>query len=211
MSPIKVLLVDDHPVVKEGLRRIIELEDDIEVVGDAVDGVEALSKAELLSPDVVLMDMRMPRMGGIDSIRRLKESHKPLNIVVLTLYGEEYLSQAIEAGAVGYLLKDARREELIVAIRSAYQGQSPLDPSLSRGLFNRFATLARTDNQRSSLSPREMDILNLVSSGATNREIASTLYLSETTVKRGVRSIFDKLGVRDRAQAISEAYKRGLI
>ena len=98
-----------------------------------------------------------------------------------------------------------------MAIRSAYRGQSPLDPSLSRGLFNRFATLARTDNQRFSLSPREMDILNLVSSGATNREIASTLYLSETTVKRGVRSIFDKLGVRDRAQAISEAYKRGLI
>jgi len=211
MSSIKILLVDDHPVVREGLRKMLEIEDDMEIVGEAGDGQEAITQAEVLSPDIVLMDIKMPHMSGIESIRQLKQRNRVTNIIVLTFYGQEYLTQAIGAGAVGYLLKDSSRDELIYAIRSAYEGQSPLDPSLSRDLFNEFATLARGNNKRLPLSRRELEILQLVSSGTTNKEIASQLFLSETTVKRGVRSIFEKFGVKDRAQAVSEAYKQGLL
>ena len=211
MSPIRILLVDAHPVVRVGLRKMLENEGDMEIVGEAANGQEALAKGELLSPNVVIMDIGMPGMYGIETMRQLKGRFKATNIVVLTLYGRKCLAQAIEAGAAGYLQKAIGPEELVRAIRAVCQGQSPLDPSLSRELFNEFANLAKGNNQHSCLSERELEMVYLIASGATNKEIAAQLFVSETTVKRGIRNIFDKLSVRDRAEAVSEAYKRGLM
>lgn len=211
METIRVLLVDDHQVVREGLRHMLELEDDIRVVGEAADVDEALTQVELLSPDIVLMDIKMPGTDGIEATRRLKEKKPACNIVILTLY-DEYIAQAIEAGAVGYLLKDIKREDLVRALRDVHQGRSPLAPSITRTLVNDFATLAKgTGEQRPLLSPRESDLLRLIASGGTTREIASQLFMSETTVKRHVRHIFDKLDVHNRSEAVAEAYKRKLI
>jgi DNA-binding NarL/FixJ family response regulator len=207
-----MIVVDDHPVVRQGLRRMLELECDMEVVGEAASGEEALAQIETISPDIVLMDIKMPGMGGIEAIHQIKERYPETNIIALTLYGDQYLVQAIEAGAVGYLVKDVGGEELIRAIRGVHQGLSILDPSLSRELFNEFASLAKgRQHRRSSLSPRELEMIRLIACGATNKEIGVQLFLSETSVKRGVSRIFDKLSAKDRAEAVAEAYKRGLL
>ncbi|MBE9502431.1 MAG: response regulator transcription factor [Dehalococcoidia bacterium] len=209
---IRVLLVDDHPVVRHGLRRMLELEKDMEVVAEAVDGEQALNEIGTVSPDIVLLDIRMPGMGGIETIRQIREHHPETNVMVLTMYGNQYLSQAIEAGAMGYLVKDVGNEDLIHAIRAVHRGQSILHPSLSRELFNEFASLAKGgNNYKSCLAPRELEIIRLIAAGSTNKEIAAQLFLSETTVKRSVSRILDKLESKDRAEAVSEAYKRGLI
>lgn len=209
---IRVLLVDDHPVVRQGLRRMLDLEEDMEVVGEAASGEEALAQIEAISPSTVLMDIRMAGMSGIEVIRQIKERYPEIDFIVLTLYGDQYLTQAIEAGATGYLVKDVGGEELIRAIRAVHRGQSILHPSLSRELFNEFASLAKGKrSRRSSLSPRELDMIRLIAAGATNKEIAAQLFLSETSVKRGVSGIFDKLSARDRAEAVAEAYKKGLL
>ena len=211
MLPITVLLVDDHQVVREGLRRMLELEDDIRVIGEAANMEEALHLAELHSPDVILMDIKMPGGDGVEATRRLKGKLSTCHIIMLTLY-EEYIAEAIEAGAVGYLLKDVKREELSQAIRVAYQGQSPLDASLTRKLVGEFASLAKEKARpQPGLSERQLEILRLIAAGATNKEIAGQLFLSETTVKREMHSLFAKLEVNSRSKAVSEAYKRKLI
>lgn len=201
---IRIFLVDDHPVVREGLRYMLEREEDMAVVGEAGSAEEALTQVEWLHPEVILMDIKMPGMDGIELTRRLREKQPSCNIIILTFH-EEYLAQAIEAGAVGYLHKDIRREELTRAIRAVRQGRSPLDLSLSRDLLTEIATPAR------NLSPRELEVLRLIAAGASNREIAEQLFLSETSVKRGVRLILEKLGVRNRSEAVAEAYRRKLI
>jgi len=208
MPAIRVLLVDDHQIIREGLRRMLELEDDIEVVGEAGTVEDALTQAELFSPDIVLMDIKMPERDGIEATRRMKEKQPACNIIMLTLY-EEYIAEAIEAGAVGYLLKDVKRDELVRAIRAVQRGRAPLSP-LSREFFTEFATLVR-GAERSYLSERELAILQLVANGATTKEIGDQLFLSEATVKRDVQRIFDKLGVRNRSEAVAEAYKRKLV
>lgn len=209
---IRVLLVDDHPVVRQGLRRMLELEEDMKVVGEVGSGEEALDQIGTVSPNIVLLDIRMPGMNGIETIRQIKERYPETSVMVLTLYGDQYLAQAIEAGAVGYLVKDVDCEELIRAIRTVYKGHSILHSSLSRGFFYEFASLARGWNSfKFSLSRRELEIIRLIAAGSTNKVVAARLFLSETTVKRGVSRIFDKLGAKDRAEAVSEAYKRGLI
>ncbi|MBA7506646.1 Transcriptional regulatory protein DegU [subsurface metagenome] len=209
MDTIRILLVDDHQVVREGLRRMLELEADMEVVGEAADAKEVLSQVELLSPEVILMDIKMPGIDGIELTRQLKEKQPACDVIMLTLY-DEYLTQAIEAGAVGYLLKDIKREELIRAIRAVHQGRSPLDLSLSR---DRLAELAAPteSQQRLYLSERELSILRLIADGVTTKEIANQLFLSQASIKRSVGLIFEKLGVRNRSEAVSEAYKRRLI
>ncbi len=209
MDTIRILLVDDHQVVREGLRRMLELEEDMEVVSEAADAKEALAQVESLSPEVILMDIKMPGMDGIELTRQLKQKQPLCNILMLTLY-DEYLTQAIEAGAVGYLLKDIKREELLRAIRAVHQGRSPLNLSLSP---DRLAELvAPSENkQRAYLSERELAILRLIAGGVTTKEIADQLFLSQASVKRSVRVIFEKLSVRNRSEAVSEAYKRSLI
>ena len=209
MDTIRILLVDDHQVVREGLRHMLELEADMEVVGEAADAKEALTQVESLSPEVILMDIKMPGVDGIELTRQLKEKQPACNVIMLTLY-DEYLTEAIEAGAVGYLLKDVKREELVRAIRAVHQGRSPLNLSLSRDQLAEFATPAESQ-QRAYLSEREMAILRMIADGVTTKEIANQLFLSQASVKRSVGLIFEKLEVRNRSEAVSEAYKRRLI
>jgi len=206
MDTIRILLVDDHQVVREGLRRMLELEADMTVVGEAANAKEALTQAESLSPEIVLMDIKMAGVDGIELTRQVKAKQPSCNVIMLTLY-DEYLPEAIEAGAVGYLLKDVKRDELVRAIRAVHQGRSPLNLSLSRDRLAELVTV--TESQQ--LSERELAILRLIAEGVTTKEIASQLFLSEASVKRGVHLIFEKLGVRNRSEAVSEAYKRKLI
>ena len=209
MDVIRIFLVDDHQIAREGLRRMLELEPDLRVVGEVGDAKEALTQVEALSPDVILMDIKMPGVDGIELTRQVKEKHPSCNIIMLTLY-DEYLTQAIGAGAAGYLLKDIKREELLKAIRAVHEGRSPLNLSLSQ---EQLAELVAPDEsqQRAYLSERELAILRLIADGITTKEIANQLFLSEASIKRSVRFIFEKLGVRNRSEAVAEAYKRRLI
>ncbi len=209
---IRILLVDDHEVVRQGLRRMLDMEEDLEVVGEAADVVEALAQVQALSPDVVLLDVKMPDVDGIEAIQMLKERQPELRILMLTLY-EEHLAQAIEAGADGYLLKDSKREELVGAVRAVNQGQSPMSPGLGPKLFTEFASLAKesAEGRAPFLTERQMSVLVSIAAGATTKEIAGQLFLSDASVKREISAIFARLGARNRSEAISEAYKRNLI
>ena len=209
MDPIRILLVDDHQVVREGLRRMLELEADFRVVGEASDAKEALTQVDALSPEVILMDIKMRGVDGIELTREIIEKYPSSRIIMLTLY-DEYLSRAIEAGAKGYLNKDIKRDELLRAIRAVHEGRSPFNLSLSPERLAEFAASPDT-RQRTSLSERELDMLRLVAQGVTTREVAGQLFLSEATVKRTISLIFEKLGVRNRSEAVSEAYKRKLL
>jgi len=211
LPAIRLLLVDDHQVVREGLKRMLESEKDIQVVGEAVNGEDAITQAERLSPDVVLMDIKMPDIDGIAATRQLKQKMPDVKVIMLTLYDDsEYVTQAIEAGASGYILKDASRERLIQAIHDAYDGYSPLAPSLTRQVLTELANLSRVSRD-SLLSERQCEILRLIAAGLISRDIGAQLCISESTVKKELTHIFDKLGVNDRAQAVSEAMKRKLI
>lgn len=210
MPHIRVLIIDDHQLVREGLKRVLELEEDIRVVGEAANGENGITQAERLSPDIILMDIKMPGMDGIAATRQLKEKMPDVNIIMLTLYNNEYVKQAVEAGASGYILKDANREQLVQAIHDVYKGYSPLAPSITRGVITELANLSRA-NRDSLLSERQREILRLSAAGLVRREVAAKLYVSEATVKKEFSHIFDKLGVSDQAQAVSEAMKRRLI
>ncbi|OGO16286.1 MAG: hypothetical protein A2Z02_03620 [Chloroflexi bacterium RBG_16_48_7] len=210
MKNIKVLLVDDQQLVREGLRRMLELDDDIKVIGEAGSGEDALIKAKDLNPDVILMDIKMSGISGIEATRRIKEENSKANIIMLTVYEDKYLAQAAEAGAVGYLLKDITQEELLRAVKVAYAGQSPVTPSVAKTLMSQFASMVQV-NRKNILSRRQLEILRMVASGVTNKNIAQQLYLSEATIKRETSTIFTKLGVTDRTQAVSEAYTKNLL
>jgi DNA-binding NarL/FixJ family response regulator len=209
MDTINILLVDDHRVVREGLRRMLELESDFRVVGEASDAQAVINQVGELSPEVVLMDIKMPGGDGISLTRRLKEEYPECNIIMLTLY-DEYLTQAIEAGADGYLLKDIEREELIKAIRGIHDGRSTLNLSLERDQLQDLISQAN-EKQRSNLTERELNILRLIADGVTTKDIAEQLFLSQASVKRSVRIIFEKLNAHNRSGAVAEAYKRRLI
>ena len=206
MEPVRILLVEDHQVVREGLRRMLELEPDMRVVGEAADGEEGLVQLATLEPDIVISDIKMPGMDGIEFTRRAKAEWPKSNVLVLTLY-DEYLPNAFEAGAVGYLRKDVHREELIQAIRAVVEGRSPVHVMLER---ERLAAISGA-RQGLQLSEREQSVLRLVASGVTTKEMASQLILSETTVKRTLQRIFEKMGVRSRSEAVAEAIKKNLI
>jgi DNA-binding NarL/FixJ family response regulator len=210
MKTIKVLIVDDQQMVREGLRRMLELDEGINVVGEAKSGEECLSLVENVAPDIILMDVRMPGMGGIECTKQLREIGCPASVIVLTVYEDKYLAQAAEAGAVGYLLKDINRQDLLKAIHATMEGQSAFAPSVSRSLFKQLANMAQISRE-SLLTPRQLNILRLVAAGVTNKEIAARLYLSEATIKRETNNIFSRLGVLDRTQAVSEGYKRNLL
>ncbi len=204
---IRVLLVDDHQFAREGLRRMLELDSCIKVVGEAVNAADAADKVEALAPDIVLMDIKMPEGDGIEATKLVKQKRPECKVIMLTLY-EEYFAEAIEAGAVGYLLKDIKRGELIRAVRAAHEGKVPLS-ALSGEFFSKIT--APAGDPKSRLSEREMEIMRLIASGETTKEIGARLFLSEATIKRDVQHIFDKLGVRNRSEAVAEAYRRGLV
>ncbi|WP_152364311.1 response regulator [Microlunatus speluncae] len=206
-EPIRLLIVDDHPIVREGLRAAFSGEPDFVVVGEAGDGDEAVTLAGTLTPDVVLMDLRMPKIDGVTAIRRLAETAPRLPILVLTTFDADTdVLPAVEAGAVGYLLKDAPTAELLEAVRAAAAGKTVLSPAVVGRLVDRLRT-----PPPSPLSPRELEVLALVAAGASNREAADRLFISEASIKTHLVHIFDKLGVRDRAGAVGEAYRQHLL
>ena len=207
---IRVLVVDDHHVVREGLRRMLELESGIQVVGEARSGEEAVVKALSLQPDVIVMDLKMPGMDGIAATREIKKQMPKIGILVLTLYAEDFVKQAVEAGVSGYLLKDSDCEQITRAIHEVYAGLCPIAPSLTRDLVMEYAELSRT-SRASILTRRQLEILRLIAEGESGKEIARRLFISTSTVKREVRQILSKLKVNDRAQAVSEAIRRRLI
>ena len=207
---IRVLVVDDHHVVREGLRRMLEMENGIQVIGEARSGEEAIAKAVSLSPDVIVMDLKMPGMDGITATREIKEQLPHVGILVLTLYAEDFVKQAVEAGVSGYLLKDSDCEQIAQAIHQVYEGLCPIAPSLTRDLVMEYAELSRS-NRVSILTKRQLEILRLIAEGENGKEIGNRLFISTSTVKREIRQILSKLKVNDRAQAVSEAIKRRLI
>jgi DNA-binding NarL/FixJ family response regulator len=209
-SKIKVLLVDDHQVVREGLRRIVQMDEGIEVVGEAKSGEEAVIKAASLRPNVVVMDLKMPGMDGIAATREIKRQLPEVNVLVLTLYAEDFIKQAIEAGASGYLLKDSDTDQITSAIHQVYNGLSPIALSITRDLVMEFAKISKSYRAH-LLTNRQVEVLKLISEGVSSREIGEQLFISPSTVKREIRHIFNKLGVSDRSHAVSQAIKRQLI
>ena len=209
-ASIHVLLVDDHQVVLEGLRRILELDEEIEVVGEARNGYEAISKATHLSPDIIVMDLKMPGMDGITAIRELKQRLPRANVLILTLYAEDFVEQAIEAGASGYLLKDSSSEQITSAVHQVCDGLCPIAPSLTRQLVAELAGLNRL-NRLLILTDRQLEILKLVGAGIKSTDIAGQLIISHSTVKRELSQIMDRLQVKDRTHAVTEAIRRKLI
>lgn len=217
MTPIKILLVDDQPLFREGLRTLLSVHSDFEVVGEAGNGEEAIRLTRSLAPSVVLMDLQMPVLDGVAATRRLHEEQPRCRIIVLTTFDDdEMVFDGLRAGAVGYLLKDAPSEKLAEAIRVAARGETFLQPSVAAKVVAEFARLSRKTFESPELaieplSERELEILRLIAQGASNREIATALFLAEGTVKNHVTNILGKLGVRDRTQAALKAKDAGLI
>jgi DNA-binding NarL/FixJ family response regulator len=206
-GPVRVLIVDDHPVVRDGLRGIFESTAEFEVAGEAGNGAEAVTRARALKPDVVLMDLRMPDVDGVTAIKRLAELGLDTRVLVLTTYDTDSdVVPAIEAGATGYLLKDAPRTELLRAVRAAARGEAVLSPSVATRLLGQVRAPAREP-----LSNRELDVLALVARGTSNRDTATRLFISEATVKTHLLHIYAKLGVNDRAAAVAIGFERGLL
>ena len=212
MEAIKILIADDHPVVREGLIAMLSREVDFKVVGEAKDGVEAVNKAGELSPDVVLMDLRMPEMDGVEAMRQIRSAMPDIKFIILTTYSDDdYIFSGIEAGARAYLLKDAPREDLFKAIRSVYRGESLIQPVVASKLLDRFSQLSRRAPSGEELSERELEVLCLMAKGAANKEISAELNIAQSTVKTHITNIFQKLGVNDRTEAVTQALKKGII
>ncbi|MFD8589475.1 response regulator [Streptomyces sp. NPDC059637] len=205
--PVTLVIVDDHPVVRDGLRGMFASSDEFEVLGEAADGAEGVAAAERLGPDVVLMDLRMPGVGGVEAITEIVRRGLRPKVLVLTTYDTDADTlPAIEAGATGYLLKDAPRADLFAAVRAAAAGETVLSPAVASRLVHRVRTPAGAP-----LSSREREVLALVARGTSNRAIAAELFISEATVKTHLSHVYDKLGVNDRAAAVATAYERGIL
>jgi DNA-binding NarL/FixJ family response regulator len=204
---ITLLIVDDHPVVRDGLRGMFTADPRFEVLGEAGDGAEAIAVGEKLRPDVILMDLRMPRTDGVAAIKELAKRGVPSRILVLTTYDTDSdVLPAIEAGATGYLLKDSPREELFRAVEAAAQGQAVLSPAVATRLMGQMRQPASEP-----LSQRELEVLELIARGSTNRDAAKALFISEATVKTHLLHVYAKLGVNDRAAAVATAFSRGYL
>ena len=214
---IRVLLCDDQALVRSGFRMILDAREDIEVVGEAEDGLEVIERARQLDPDMILMDVRMPNLDGVEATRRLVEAGTRARILILTTFDlDEYVYKALRAGASGFLLKDVQPAQLVDAIRVVAAGEALLAPSVTRRLLDRFADAlpgedAKPSPALESLTERELEVLKLLAGGLSNAELAQQLFLSETTVKSHISSVLRKLGLRDRVQAVVLAYEAGLV
>ena len=216
-DPIRVLVVDDHALFRRGLQMVLEQEEDIEVVGEAGDGAEAVEKVTDTIPDIVLMDVRMPKRGGIDACTAIKDAVPSAKIIMLTISDEEAdLYDAIKAGASGYLLKEISIEEVATAIRAVNEGQSLISPSMASKLLTEFASMIKRGDERQQLptprlTDREMEVLKLVAKGMNNRDIAKQLFISENTVKNHIRNILEKLQLHSRMEAVVYAVREKLL
>jgi DNA-binding NarL/FixJ family response regulator len=214
MNEIKVLIADDHAMVRQGLKTIIELEEDMVVIAQASNGEEAISLARKYRPDIILMDINMPEVNGIQAIKQLKDEDKNYKIIVLTLHQDrEYLFKTLQMGCEGYVLKDAESSVLIDAIRSVYKNQTYIQPNMTNELikeFNRVTSATHEKDASNNLTSREIEVLLLITDGMINKEIAKKLYISEKTVKNHISNIFKKLDVNDRTQAAIYAIKHNL-
>jgi two-component system response regulator NreC len=210
---IRVLIADDHTIVRSGVRLLLEAEADMEVVGEALDGREALNLAESLQPDVVLMDITMPEMDGLEATREIKTRFPQIKVLVLTMHrSDEYFFEMLKAGASGYILKGAKTSELINAVRVVQQGEVFLYPTMTQKLVNGYLKLSEWDKEAGpSLSPREKEILSLLAEGYSNKEIADLLVISPSTVHSHRSNVMEKLGLNNRRELIQYARKRGLI
>lgn len=212
---IRILVVDDHPIVRSGIVGLLESEADLSVVGEAADGEAALALADELHPDVILMDLRMPGMGGVEATRELSQRGSGARILVFTTYeDDDQILEAIEAGASGYLVKAAPAEELAAGVRAVAAGQTVLAPSIAVQLVNRARgpqTAGPRDAETPRLTPRESEILQLVADGQSNPQIAATLVIGESTVKTHLLHVFEKLGVSDRTRAVTRAMELGIL
>ncbi len=207
MEKIRILMADDHPVVRAGIRGMLETQDEFQVIAEAENGREAFEQIAKIKPDVVLMDLRMPEMDGVEAIGRIKEKYPDINILVLTTYDTDAdIVRAVEAGATGYLLKDAPREELFRAVRATAKGETVLAPVVAARLMGKVR-----DHGEQALSAREIDVLLLVARGASNQDVAEKLHVSTATVKSHLIQIYQKLGVSDRTAAVTTAIERGII
>ena len=211
-QPIRLLLVDDHPVVRKGTRELLDTEHDFQVVGEAASGEEAILKARELIPDVILMDVSMPGMNGIEATRQIKAERPAQNVLVLTSYDDDaYIFALLEAGAAGYLLKNASEAELLGAVRAVAAGESALHPSVARKVLERFSTTSTSSAPLDTISPRELEVLCIAATGRTNKEIARDLDISPRTVQVHLANIFSKLGVGSRTEAVLIGIKRGWV
>jgi NarL family two-component system response regulator LiaR len=209
---IRILITDDHAVVREGLSSFISLELDMEIVAEASDGIEAVEKALLLEPDIILMDIVMPQQTGIEALQQLKEAGSPAKVIVLTSFAEyEQIYLAIKAGAMGYLLKDSTPEQLVQAIRDVYQGQTSLSPVIARMLIDEIKKESELPLSEDPLTDREVEVLKLVAQGLSNKEIAERLVVSEGTVGTHISNILEKLHLANRTQAALYALRRGMV
>ena len=217
-DPIRVLVADDHPVVREGFSAIVDVEDDIEVVGQAADGLEAVSLARALQPDVVLMDLVMPNLDGVAAIEQIRAELPNTQVLILTTYADdEYIMDGIQAGARGYLLKDALPDELVRAIRVVAAGESLLQPAVAAKVLDKLSALMGGEGEATpraatpQLTDRELEILTLLARGARNRDIAEALFISERTVKVHVANLMDKLEAKTRTEAVARAIQLGFL
>ena len=210
--PVKVMIVDDHNLVREGLKAVFAQGDEIDVVGEAGSGEEAIEMVEKVKPDVILMDISMPGINGIQATKQIRDKHPDAKIVILTMLDQEgYMYEAIKAGATGYMLKSTSSDELVNAIQTVNDGKALLHPDATAQLLKEFVTLAQNKAKDYGLSNREMEVLQLLSEGKTNKEIAKALWISEQTVKTHVAHIFDKLGTSDRTETVARALRSGLV
>lgn len=207
---IRVYLVEDEALLRESLHAVLELEPGIDVVGEAGDAELAIQEVETLEVDIVLMDVQLPGVDGIEATRLLKQRRPDLAVVMLSSYSDDYVGAAFDAGASGYILKSYKRQDLVQALRAARQGQVPIDPSLTGGLVRQLTELRKV-HRGSELSPRQVEILRMVANGGRYKDIAGALFVSESTINREMRNIYDRLDVKDAPHAVSVACKKGLI
>lgn len=219
MDEITILIADDQRLMREGLRTILETESDLKVIGLASDGAEAVAMARRLKPHVILMDMRMPNLNGAEATRQIKAEFPVIQVVILTTFDDdEFVFDALKAGATGYLLKDLPSEDLVQAVRTVHRGGALIPPAIAAKVVSEFARLSAAKPQPvniesgpDKLSQREIEVLKLVARGLNNKEISQALFITEGTVKNHISSIFSKLHMRDRTQAVLYAIKRGLV
>ncbi|MGI6604008.1 MAG: response regulator [bacterium] len=215
MEKIRVLVVDDHPLVRSGIRKVVELEDDVVIVGEAGTGKEALAQVAATKPHVVLMDLDLPDTSGVEVTKEIKARYPEVGVVALTIHdGRDYLVEMVRAGAAGYVLKDVEPGGLVSAIRAVYEGNSYMSPAAAKKLLGEFTRLSShqgVDETADGLTAREQDVLRLIARGHSNREIGEALEISEKTVKNHVTSIFRKIGVDDRTEAALYAVRRGYV